>query len=207
MQWLQRLKHNWLLTGSSLLLFFLLATWFLNAFLTNWVFETFLFFFFLCVILLAILFLGLSIRELFRKDTLTWKVVLPLVLLITFFILLVTNPLYPILKQASFQWKLDARTAIAEQVNQDELLVTDENVNGTWLALPDQFKWMNLSDEDVVHERNGYVLFYLSKGVMNHYSGYVYSRSGTAPPDGLFCKEDDFIETTNHRHWYFIQCN
>jgi len=70
--------------------------------------------------------------------------------------------------------------------------------------------WNSLSlggNEIVVHQaaEGPYVLFFTFRGVLGHYSGFLYVPEGGSPESYANSNGDRFIEVTPlEPHWYFV---
>lgn len=127
----------------------------------------------------------------------------PVVLSVLLIIIMSTQPFSPILRKAEFSYKFEHREEIAKLVLNGELEAV--NVREDLFSIPNRFKSSSLSDGKEVMKMKGRLFFFTSRGVLDNFSGYVYSPNGGEPRD-----EDVNAKIVKkqrmNKNWYYISC-
>lgn len=125
---------------------------------------------------------------------------LPLILNALILALIFFNPFNRMIQYAEFSIKYNARMEAIHSYYDGELIKAKESVHSYSLK-GNQF----LSDGNEILKAGDKMLFFTVRGVLDNFSGYVYSPDGTPPSE-----EDvqaDFLERRKvHEHWYYIVC-
>ncbi len=148
------------------------------------------------LVLIFIVVYSLKNRQLKRN-------LFPLVLNLLLIFLLIYQPFSPLLRKAEFSFNLEDRENIVNSIINGEIETT--NTRGSLFRIPEEYRSSSLSDGKEVMKMNDKLLFFTSRGVLDNFSGYVYSPNGVEPTD-----EDVMAKIVKKqrmsKNWYFIAC-
>lgn len=130
----------------------------------------------------------------------------PLAVCVVAWILLATLPWLRLWLAFDFAWKLSERERIVEDIRRG-VLGPNVDYNGAMVALGRSYAHVSAGDNEVVLERRPegpWVLFFTFRGVLNHYSGFLYVPEGGNP--------ETFSDLSDRRHqvvpyghgWYWV---
>jgi hypothetical protein len=92
----------------------------------------------------------------------------------------------------------------------DGKLVPNVSHNPTLIHLPDSLGTLSLGGNDIVATREEgdlHVFFFTFRGILDNYSGFMYSESGGKLEQPDF-RGDTLIESTKMAdHWYYVAFN
>ena len=78
--------------------------------------------------------------------------------------------------------------------------------NDSVIHLPEEYETLSRGGGDILVEKKNdemLVLFFTYRGILDSFSGFVYSSSGNKPVEGAF--GGDFIELEKlDKHWYYV---
>ena len=158
----------------------------------------------LILFILAIVLFIFSIIYIFTyyKNTKV-KSFLPLFLSIVLLFLLIVRPLSPLFQTIEFSFNLDEREEVANQILNGEIQPSNERRD--LYQVPEHHNQSSLSNGKEVLKMNDKLLFFKIRGILDSFSGYVYSPDGTVPTN-----EDvqaDIIELRKmNANWYYVAC-
>ncbi|WNB90949.1 hypothetical protein [Bacillus sp. NEB1478] len=144
----------------------------------------------------------LSIIRLFKKKD--WN---PLGIQIIAIVLWILIPFNQIVIDLDFKWNESQRNEVIAKVN-DGTLKPNVSYNPTLIHLPNEYKNLSNGGGDIVIEKHGEnyaVLFFTFRGILDNFSGIVYSPNDRKPTHFF---GEDFIEIEKlDDHWYFVAAN
>ncbi len=158
----------------------------------------------LILFLFAIVLFIISVIYIFKyyKDT---KVnsFLPLFLSIVLLFLLINRPFSPLFQTIEFSFNLDEREEVANQILNGEIQPSNERRD--LFQVPEHHNQSSLSQGKEVLKMDDKLFFFKVRGILDNFSGYVFSPDGTAPTN-----EDvqaDIIELRKmNTNWYYVSC-
>lgn len=194
------MKLQWLLwvsTFSGLLIIFLrFFQWNLNEIFTPFLMPILwllVYGFFFVIFIVSIIWL-------FKKKD--WK---PFVVQTFTILLLIIIPFNQIVIDIDFKTNKSGRNEVINKI-QDGILKPNVSYNSSLIHLPDQYKHLSKGGGDVVIENQNErysVLFFTFRGVLDGFSGFVYSPNEKKPQLGSF--GGDFKEIVKlDENWYFV---
>ncbi|TMU85242.1 hypothetical protein FGG79_14025 [Bacillus sp. BHET2] len=131
-----------------------------------------------------------------------WK---PILIQVITVLLLFFFPFTKIVLDIDFKMNKVEREVVVEKVERGKL-VPNVLHNDSLIHLPDEYDELTKGGGDIVVEKRGsdtMILFYTFCGVLDNFSGFVYSSSGAKPRSGDF--GGDFIEVEKlDGHWYIV---
>jgi hypothetical protein len=131
-----------------------------------------------------------------------WKPVLIQSLTIVFIIFF---PFTKIVLNMDFEKKRAERETVVKQV-QEGAITSNASYNDSLIHLPKRYEKLSSGGGDILVEKKKQkwmVLFFTFRGILDSFSGFVYSSSGEKPRTGDF--GGDFIEIEQlDEHWYFV---
>ena len=121
-------------------------------------------------------------------------------------VLLLLVPFTTLWLDANYYWHRAARIQVVEQVHAG-LLKPNVSHNASLIRL-DSLSTLSLGGNEVVvrdDPRGSYVLFFTFRGILDHYSGFLYVPTGGNPESYATAVGDHFIEITPiEPHWFFV---
>jgi len=187
---------------SALGLLISIFRWKLVAFFTPFIepfFEFVVFGAFCAAFIWSLVYALVPMRGFTRKRLLPFAVALAALLIFVFF------PFTKMTLKADFYFNLAERTAAAERIVRDsKAAVSGEGGRGDRVELPglsesdEGFYWHNQSKQ--------LVLFLTFRGILGHFSGFVYSATDASPEDEDFgCR---LVQVEHFRpKWYWVACD
>ncbi|WP_163970427.1 hypothetical protein [Oceanobacillus halotolerans] len=149
--------------------------------------------------LFGVLFIITIIRLFWKKD---WK---PFVIHVVTIFLLVVIPFNQLAIHVDFLWKKSARNEVVTMI-QKETLQANVSHNSSLIHLPACYTHVSSGGGDVMIDKQGEdyaVLFFTFRGVLDNFSGIVYSPNDEGPSRRSF--GGDFKEIKKlDEHWYFV---
>ncbi|WP_201714934.1 hypothetical protein [Rossellomorea arthrocnemi] len=131
-----------------------------------------------------------------------WKPVLIQSLTIVFIIFF---PFTKVVLNMDFEKKRAERETVVKQV-QEGAITSNASYNDSLIHLPKRYEKLSSGGGDILVEKKKQkwmVLFFTFRGILDSFSGFVYSSSGEKPRTGDF--GGDFIEIEQlYEHWYFV---
>jgi hypothetical protein len=116
-------------------------------------------------------------------------------------------PFTEITTKLDFKWHHAKRMEVVSAVLDGKMdkFITHRGGRGDVIHLPPEFRGMSAGGDDImVFRRNGHVLifFFTYRGILDHFSGFIFSGDDTKPENGDF--GGDFIELERLRpNWYW----
>ena len=131
-----------------------------------------------------------------------WKPVLIQALTLIFIIFF---PISKVIIHLDFEKHRGDREFVVKKV-QEGVLASNVSYNHSLIHLPEEYGKLSKGGGDIVVEKKNdecKVLFFTLRGILDSFSGFVYSSSGEKPRSGDF--GGDFIEVKQMaEHWYFV---
>lgn len=122
-------------------------------------------------------------------------------------VLWILIPFNQIVIDLDFKWNESQRNEVIAKVN-DGTLKPNVSYNPTLIHLPNEYKNLSNGGGDIVIEKHGEnyaVLFFTFRGILDNFSGIVYSPNDRKPTHFF---GEDFIEIEKlDDHWYFVAAN
>lgn len=146
----------------------------------------------------------ISVITIFKnyKDTKV-KSFFPLFLSIVLLFLLIFRPFSPLFQTIEFSLNLDEREEVADQILNGEIQPSNERRD--LYQVPKHYNQSTISNGKEVLKMDDKLLFFKVRGILDNFSGYVYSPDGTEPTN-----EDvqaDIIELRKmNAYWYYVAC-
>lgn len=134
-----------------------------------------------------------------RKDSKPFIIQLATLLLITLF------PFQQVLLQIDFNKNKKERESVVSMVYQERLR-PNVSYNDRLIELPEEFKHLSKGGGEIVVEKkkgNDFILFYTFRGVLDNFSGFIYSPTDQPPVQGDFASDLKEVKKIEE-HWYFI---
>ncbi len=131
------------------------------------------------------------------------KSLLPFILSVVLLFLVIARPFSPLFRNAEFSFKLDDREEVAHQILNGEIQPSNER--GDLFKVSKKFNNSALSDGNEVLKMGNKLLFFTVRGVLDNFSGYIFSPDGSAPTNGDV--QADIIEIKKiNKNWYYVSC-
>lgn len=127
----------------------------------------------------------------------------PLTLTVLLIILMINAPFSPLLRKAEFYFKFEDREDIVTSILNGEIETSNER--GDLFRIPEGYDSLFLSDGKEVMRINDHFLFYTNRGVLDNFSGYVFSPDGVEPSDADVLAKIVKKQRMN-KNWYYIAC-
>ncbi|MDN4608568.1 hypothetical protein [Sporosarcina highlanderae] len=141
------------------------------------------------------------IVDFFKKKERKANLVLLLVSFLLIFIM-INQPFSPLLRKAEFTFNLENREEVANLIMDGEIQTS--NSRGDLIPVPNGYS-RSLSDGREVMKVDDKLLFFTRRGLLDSFSGYVYSPNGVEPQD-----EDVMAKIVKKqkmsKNWYYIAC-
>ncbi len=141
-----------------------------------------------------------SIMAIFKKQS--WKPVLIQALILIFIIFF---PINKVILNLDFENHRADRETVVKKVKEG-VLTSNVSYNDSLIHLPKEYGKLSKGGGDILVEKKNdeyKVLFFTLRGILDSFSGFVYSSSGEKPRSGDF--GGDFIEVKQlAEHWYFV---
>ena len=158
----------------------------------------------LILFILAIVLLIISVISIFKNDKDSKvKSFFPLFLSIVLLFILIVRPFSPLFRKIEFSINLDEREEVASQILNGEIQPSNERRD--LYQVPEHHNQSSLSNGKEVLKLDDKLMFFKVRGLLDNFSGYVYSPDGTVPTN-----EDvqaDIIELRKmNENWYFVSC-
>ncbi|MTH53234.1 hypothetical protein GKZ89_07390 [Bacillus mangrovi] len=147
----------------------------------------------------GIIFLFITIPHVWKsgKETSLQKL-LPLMLNLLLLAGIILNPLQPAFQAAEFSLKYQDRMETVS-LFQDKKL--EQSRDGTGLYKVDS----SLSDGSEISKAGDKLLFYTNRGVIDNFTGYIYSPDGEPPAEEEV--QADIVEIRQlNESWYYVDC-
>ncbi|MFI8684447.1 hypothetical protein [Rossellomorea sp. NPDC077527] len=142
-----------------------------------------------------------SIIALFKKQG--WKPVLIQAMTVIFIIFF---PINKVVLNLDFEKHRKERDAVVKKV-MEGTLTSNVSYNDSVIHLPEEYGALSKGGGDIVIDKRNdemLILFFTFRGLLDSFSGFVYSSSGEKPRSGDF--GGDFIEIEPlAEHWYFVR--
>jgi len=158
----------------------------------------------LILFILTIILLIISVISISKNyKEMKIKSFLPLLLSIVLLFILIDRPFFPIFQSIEFSFNLDEREEVANQILDGEIQPSNERRD--LYRVPEHYNQSALSNGKEVLKIDDKLLFFKVRGILDNFSGYVYSPDGTVPTN-----EDvqaDIIELRKmNTNWYYVAC-
>ncbi|WP_157764784.1 hypothetical protein [Solibacillus sp. R5-41] len=158
----------------------------------------------LLLLLGGIVLFILSVVHIFRRYKKTRvKSFLPLILSVTLIFLVIDRPLSPLFQNVEFSFKLDKREEVARQIINGEIKPSNES--GNLFLVPKKYNNFSLSDGNEVMKMNDKLFFFTVRGILDNFSGYVFSPRGLEPTNEDVQATIIRMQKLNN-NWYFVSC-
>lgn len=177
----------------------------MNRFSSSMLVAIFIYFPLMLFLLLGgiVLFI-LSVVHIFKSYKKTRvKSFLPLILSVTLIFLVIDRPLSPLFQNVEFSVKLDKREEVARQIINGE--IKPFNDRGDLFIVPEKYNNISISDGNEVMKMNDKLFFFTVRGILDNFSGYVYSPSGLEPTHEDVQATIIWMQKMND-HWYYVSC-
>jgi hypothetical protein len=130
----------------------------------------------------------------------------PLLLNVAIVLIVMFVPFTRLTTQMDFRLRYDARMAIVSNVldGRYESLTHNRGSRGDLITLPAQLSYLSSGGGDIVrwHRQDGTLIFFFSyRGILDSFSGFVYSTGDAPPKDGDFGGR--FVEIERLRQNWF----
>ena len=198
-------KDNWI----TYILIFCIVSSLINETI-NHITSNFVVFLFIYVPLMLFLFLGgivfslLSVVHIYKRyKTTRAKSFIPIILSTVLLFLVIARPLSPLFHHADFSFKLNQREEVATLILNNE--IKPSNGRRDLFQVPKKYIF-SLSDGDEVMRVNDKLFFFTVRGILDNFSGYVYSPSGSEPTNEDVQAEIIKLQKMN-KNWYFVSCS
>lgn len=149
--------------------------------------------------LFFVCFIG-AIIGLFKKKN--WK---PFGVQAIAILLLLIIPFNQIVLDIDFKLNKLERDEVISKI-QDKTFIPNVSYNSSLIHLPDEYNHLSKGGGDVVIEKQGEnysVLFFTYRGVLDNFSGFIYSPNGTEPQFNSFGGEfKEIVEIDEN--WFFV---
>lgn len=142
----------------------------------------------------------ISIIVLFKKRDLKPFVLQCIALLLLFLI-----PFNQIVIDLNFKMYKTNRIEVVEKI-QDGTLQPNVSYNASLIRLPKEYDHLSSGGGEIIVEKHGEtysVLFFTYRGVLDNFSGFVYSPDDVEPNLDTFGGDFKEIEKIDE-HWYFV---
>lgn len=195
-------KLNWITYLSLLSLGLLFVIKIITTFFSSFQVQFILFPVSACLIIGTIILTIIAvIHIIINRQDLSVKIFIPLTINLVFFIFLLYQPISTSLLQIEFTLKKDARMDIVEQFNEGKL----ELINEHFYKIPATYRKKFISDGNEIFQTGDLLFFYHIRGVIDNFSGYVYSPSGE-PPTSDDVQADIIYMKKMNQNWYYVSC-
>lgn len=177
----------------------------INRFTSSTLVAIFIYFPLMLLLLLGgiVLFI-LSIVHIFKRYKKTRvKSFLPLFLSVTLIFLVIDRPLSPLFQNVEFSFKLDKREEVTRQILNGE--IKPSNDRGDLFLVPKKYNDFSLSDGNEVMKMNDKLFFFTFRGILDNFSGYVFSPSGLEPTNEDVQATIIWMQKMNN-NWYYVSC-
>ena len=131
------------------------------------------------------------------------KIFLPLILSVTLIFLLIDRPLSPLFQNVEFSFKLEKREGVARQIINGE--IKPSNDSGDLFLVPKKYNNSSLSDGNEVMKMNDKLFFFTVRGILDNFSGYVFSPSGLEPTNEDVQATIIWMRKMSN-NWYYVSC-
>lgn len=142
-----------------------------------------------------------SIIALFKKQG--WK---PVIIQAMTVIFIIFFPINKVVLNLDFEKHREDRDAVVKKV-MEGTLTSNVSYNDSVIHLPEEYGALSKGGGDIVIDKKNdemLILFFTFRGLLDSFSGFVYSSSGEKPRSGDF--GGDFIEIEPlAEHWYFVR--
>lgn len=146
----------------------------------------------------------ISVIHIFKRYKETGvKSFLPLILSVILIFLLIDRPLSPLFQNVEFSFKLDKREEVARQIINGE--IKPSNDSGDLFLFPKKYNNSSLSDGNEVMKMNDKLFFFTVRGILDNFSGYVFSPSGLEPTNEDVQATIIWMQKMNN-NWYYVSC-
>ncbi|ATP40337.1 hypothetical protein CSE16_09915 [Solibacillus sp. R5-41] len=117
--------------------------------------------------------------------------------------LVIDRPLSPLFQNVEFSFKLDKREEVARQIINGEIKPSNES--GNLFLVPKKYNNFSLSDGNEVMKMNDKLFFFTVRGILDNFSGYVFSPRGLEPTNEDVQATIIRMQKLNN-NWYFVSC-
>lgn len=132
----------------------------------------------------------------------------PLGFLVTCFIITRFVDFTALWLTANFKYRHADRLEVVRRIERGEFY-SNISHNVSLIALPRQFSSVSLGGGEVMVQRDGdrfKVLFFTFRGILNNFSGFIYTSDGLVPKNGDFTGEF-FVNKKIEDRWYYVSAN
>ncbi|NHM32421.1 hypothetical protein [Neobacillus terrae] len=140
-----------------------------------------------------------SFKHLFKRKDWIPSIIQTVTLLVIIFF-----PFTKMTLDMDFKMNKHEREKVVEMVQNNKL--KQEDPESTLIQLPRQYKHLSKGEGEIVVEKAknaNYILFFTYRGILDNFSGFVYSSTGQKPSRNAF--NGDFKEVEKlDKHWYFV---
>ncbi|GKV70516.1 hypothetical protein NCCP2716_30140 [Sporosarcina sp. NCCP-2716] len=185
----------------------LITLYIINEFFRHFIFN-FPIWLFVNIPLFLIMFVGgvfllilLGIGFFKRKEK--GKNFIPLIMSLLLFFLLLANPLSPLFQKSEFNYNLDERVEVANLISDGK--IQSSNTGGNLFHIPANYKSSTLSDANEVMKVNEKLVFFTNRGILDNFSGYVFSPNGVEPNDEDLAANIVKMKKMK-KNWYYVSC-
>lgn len=131
-----------------------------------------------------------------------WK---PIVIQVITFLLLFFIPFNQIVLDIDFKLNKSKREQVAKMIQSGELK-PNVSYDASLIDLPKKYEHLSSGGGEIVVEKSGdgyNILFYTYRGILDNFSGFVYTPNGQKPSKKAF--NGDFKEIDKmDKNWYFV---
>lgn len=131
-----------------------------------------------------------------------WK---PIVIQVITILLLFVVPFNQIILDIDFKRNKSEREQVAKMVENGELK-PNVSYNSSLIHLPKKYQHLSSGGGEIVVEKSGdgyNILFFTYRGIMDNFSGFVYTSNDQKPSKKAFDSDSKDIEKMDN-NWYFL---
>ncbi|TDK61775.1 hypothetical protein E2K98_12865 [Bacillus salipaludis] len=131
-----------------------------------------------------------------------WK---PILIQLITIILLFFIPFNQIVLDINFKWNKSEREQVAKMV-ENKTLKPNVSYNSSLIHLPKKYEHLSSSGGEIVVEKSGdsyQILFFTYRGILDNFSGFVYTPNGQKPSKKAFDGDMKEIDKMD-KNWYFV---
>ena len=142
----------------------------------------------------------LAITQIFRKKD--WK---PIIVQCATIVILFLVPFNQIIIDIDYKWNKSKREQVITMVNENQLK-PNVSYNDSLIHLPNKLQHLSSGGGDIIVEQAGNhkrILFFTFRGILDNFSGFVYSPTDEMFPRTAF--DSDFKDIQRiEKHWYYV---
>lgn len=140
----------------------------------------------------------MSIIHLLKKKE--WK---PMAVQLFTILLWLFIPFTQIMLDLDFKMNKAEREEVAKMVEKGTLK-SNVSHNSSLILLPEKYKQLSSGGGEIVREKNGdFILFFTYRGMLDNFSGFVYSPNDKKPNKHDFDGDFQQVEKLD-KNWYFV---